>query len=183
MLQILPRARLPEGAPDSRKLLRLTVRHCFQGEFLHLPGAEHSPGSRRSQGNTKDQQSNFPSQPHFDGDGRLARLVARIRVQGELSELRGAVDPFDAGQMDELERLFSAELERQAQAALDRSQSTGVDFLHLRREMVFQCPLHTGELSEHWEEWFPALELEAVVEGRIVRSYDVNRTAEGEDTL
>lgn len=122
-------------------------------------------------------------EPHFDGDGRLARLVARIRVQGELSELRGAVDPFDAGQMDELERLFSAELERQAQAALDRSQSTGVDFLHLRREMVFQCPLHTGELSEHWEEWFPALELEAVVEGRIVRSYDVNRTAEGEDTL
>ncbi len=120
-------------------------------------------------------------EPHFDRSGRLVRLVARIRVQGELSELRGGLDPLDAAALKELDAAFSALLAREAQAALDLSQAEGVDFLHLRREMVFQCPLHTADLLSHWTSWFETMELEAVVEGCVVRSYDANRpfTAEG----
>lgn len=114
-------------------------------------------------------------EPVFDGTGRLTGVTARIGAIGELCELKGWADPMEETVIAELEEKFAQALQADAQAALDRSQEEGVDFLHLRRQLITKCALRAPDIRDNWEDWFSQLELKAVVEGRVERSYDVNR--------
>lgn len=117
-------------------------------------------------------------EPEFDETGRLVRLNLRIRARGELSEVSGGESPTEAAQLEQMRQGFSSQLEHWAQAALDRSQQAGADFLHLRRELICCSPLHSTALQQSWDSWFPDLEMQVVVEGRVERSYDVDRPIE-----
>ncbi|MCC8182593.1 MAG: hypothetical protein LIO45_06450 [Clostridiales bacterium] len=113
-------------------------------------------------------------EPEFDETGRLTAVTARLEVQGELNELTGWADLTDTTVLEALEQGFLSQVAGLAQAALDRSQGDGADFLHIRRQLVYQCPAHSTRLLAHWEDWFPTVELRAMAEGRVERSYDVD---------
>ncbi len=113
-------------------------------------------------------------EPEFDETGRLTAVTARLEVQGELNELTGWADLTDTAVLDALEQGFLSQVAGLAQAALDRSQRDETDFLHIRRQLVFQCPAHSAQLMAHWEDWFSTVELRATAEGRVERSYDVD---------
>ncbi|MCD7760168.1 MAG: hypothetical protein LUH16_00090, partial [Clostridiales bacterium] len=113
-------------------------------------------------------------EPEFDETGRLTAVTARVEVQGELNELTGWADLTDTAVLDALEEGFLGQVEALAQSALDRSQADGADFLHIRRQLVFQCPTHSARLLERWEEWFPTVTLRAEAEGKVERTYDVD---------
>ena len=74
-----------------------------------------------------------------------------------------------------MERGFSDQVRTSAQAALDRSQKEGADFLHIRRELMCVYPLKASRLQTNWDSWFPTLELKAEATGEIMRSYDIDR--------
>ncbi|MCD8382833.1 MAG: hypothetical protein LUC30_07965 [Clostridiales bacterium] len=113
-------------------------------------------------------------EPEFDETGRLTAVTARLEVQGELNELTGWADLTDAEVLETLEQGFLRQVASLAQAALDRSQGDGADFLHIRRQLAFQCPAHSTRLLTDWEDWFPTVELRAAAEGKVERSYDVD---------
>ncbi|MCC8129495.1 MAG: hypothetical protein LIO51_06110 [Clostridiales bacterium] len=113
-------------------------------------------------------------EPEFDETGRLTAVTARLEVQGELNELTGWADLTDTAVLDAMEQGFLSQVAESAQAALDRSRTDGADFLHIRRQLVFQCPAHSTQLLAQWEEWFPSVELYAAAEGRVERSYDID---------
>lgn len=113
-------------------------------------------------------------EPEFDETGRLTAVTARLEVQGELNEITGWADLTDTAVLEALEQGFLSQVAGLAQAALDRSQVDGADFLHIRRQLVYQCPAHSTQLLAHWEDWFPTVELRAMAEGRVERSYDVD---------
>ncbi len=113
-------------------------------------------------------------EPEFDEKGLLIAVTARLEVQGELNELTGWVDLTDTAVLEALEQGFLGQVAGLARAALERSQEDGTDFLHIRRQLVFQCPAHSAQLMAHWEDWFPTVELRATAEGRVERSYDVD---------
>lgn len=117
-------------------------------------------------------------EPEFDETGRLTAVTARLEVQGELNELTGWADLTDPAVLNALEQGFLGQVTGLAQAALDRSQGDGADFLHIRRQLVYQCPAHSAQLLAHWEEWFSTVELHAAAEGSVERSYDVDMPME-----
>lgn len=113
-------------------------------------------------------------EPVFDETGRLTELNITIRMKGDLNEIRGWADPLDQKALDEMEQACYEQLEGLCMAALERSRQEEVDFLHLRRQLMTQCPLQALSLQEHWEEWFPKLRYTVKAEGSIERSYDVD---------
>lgn len=117
-------------------------------------------------------------EPTFDEDGRLTQLTIRIKAKGELSEVSGPVSPTDAQSLEQMRQGFSEQLRLWAQATLDRSQQEGADFLHLRRELICHSPLHSGQIQENWDDWFPEITLKTEVKGEVERSYDVDRPIE-----
>ncbi|MGM9536743.1 MAG: Ger(x)C family spore germination C-terminal domain-containing protein, partial [Candidatus Onthomonas sp.] len=88
-------------------------------------------------------------EPVFDEEGRLTELTLRIKAKGELSEISGPVSPTDERALEEMRQAFLEQLKSWAQAALDRSQKEGADFLHLRRELICSKPMHSRQLQEN----------------------------------
>ena len=117
-------------------------------------------------------------EPAYDEQGQLTGLTIRIKAKGELSEVSGPASPTDAQSLEQMRQGFSEQLRLWAQAALDRSQKEGADFLHLRRELICRSPLHSRQIQENWDDWFPEITLKTEVEGEVERSYDVDRPME-----
>lgn len=117
-------------------------------------------------------------EPEFDQGGRLTGLTVRIRTTGELSEMMGTADPNQPEILEQLSQGYREQLRLWAQAALDRSQEEGADFLHLRRSLLCASPLKAEEILADWKETFPTLELKVEIEGQVERSYDVDRPME-----
>lgn len=117
-------------------------------------------------------------EPAFDEQGQLTGLTIRIKAKGELSEVSGPASPTDAQSLEQMRQGFLEQLRLWAQAALDRSQKEGADFLHLRRELICRSSLHSGQIQKGWDTWFPEIQLKVVVEGQVERSYDVDRPME-----
>ncbi|MBR1845927.1 MAG: hypothetical protein IJ792_04930 [Oscillospiraceae bacterium] len=111
-------------------------------------------------------------EPVFGPEGNLTALTARMEVKGDLDQFSG---DWSEEMLQEMERGFSQQVRASAQAALDRSQKEGADFLHIRRELMCVCPLQASRLQANWDSWFPTLELKAEVKGEIMRSYDFDR--------
>ena len=111
-------------------------------------------------------------EPVFDPEGNLTALTARLEVKGDLDQFSG---DWSEEMLREMERGFSDQVRTSAQAALDRSQKEGADFLHIRRELMCVCPLKASRLQTNWDSWFPTLELKAEATGEIMRSYDIDR--------
>lgn len=117
-------------------------------------------------------ETNCRWEPVFDPEGNLTALTARMEVKGDLDQFSG---DWSEEMLQEMERGFSQQVRASAQAALDRGQQEGADFLHIRRELMCVCPLQASRLQTNWDSWFPTLELKAEVKGEIMRSYDFDR--------
>lgn len=117
-------------------------------------------------------------EPVFDETGKLTELQITVSMKGDLNEIRGWADPLDQATLDKMEQNCLQELESLCRAALDRSWEEGVDFLHLRRRLITQCPLEALSIQQHWEEWFPDITCTVKAEGHIERTYDVDRPME-----
>lgn len=114
-------------------------------------------------------------EPVFDEGGQLTGLTVRIKTTGELSEIIGTADPNQETVLDQLSQGYREQLRLWAQAALDRSRQEGADFLHLRRSLLCVTPLRAEDILAGWDQTFPTLELKAEIEGRVERTYDVDR--------
>lgn len=114
-------------------------------------------------------------EPEFDGEGVLTGVTAHVHVKGDLNELKGWADPLDEKTLEEIRTGFFDQLRQTCLGALNRSQGDGADFLHLRRQLICQCPLEATAIRDDWAEWFPKLELDVVIEGQIERSYEINQ--------
>lgn len=110
--------------------------------------------------------------PVWSGD-TLAGMQYQAKVGVALADYQsGDEDLHGEALLSALEGAVSRYLENSTEELLRLSQEEGADFLHLCREMALQSPAHKVALAEHWEDWFPALTLEAEVETEVERSYN-----------
>ena len=114
-------------------------------------------------------------EPEFDPQGHLTGLTVHIRTTGELNELYGTANPSQPDILEQMSQGFREQLRLWVQAALDRSQQEGADFLHLRRSLLTVSPLHANRILEEWDQVFPELELKVEIQGQVERSYDIDQ--------
>lgn len=114
-------------------------------------------------------------EPEFDSQGHLTGVTVHIGTTGELNELYGTADPSQPDILEQMSQGFREQLRLWVQAALDRSQQEGADFLHLRRSLLTVSPLRANQILEEWDQVFPELELTVEIEGQVERSYDIDQ--------
>lgn len=112
-------------------------------------------------------------------DDVLVGITAQLEVEADLAEIRGESDPDDPQVLELLRQGLSDEMKREVEDVFQLSQREEADFLHLRRRAAMERPWLQADIEEHWDEWFPQLELNAEVKGVVRRSYDVDTPMKG----
>ena len=121
--------------------------------------------------------------PVFDG-GELERLDVELTVSGNVVNLSEGGRLWEDSFIDDVEDAMAEKLLIPAAAALERSQSLGLDFMALGDAVEMRSPIDFSQMEKSWEEIFPGLEIEVQVNGELKRTYDINdpvRTDGGEE--
>ena len=100
-------------------------------------------------------------------------ITAQLEVEANLAELRGEADLADQELIRQLRQGLSETIQKEVEQVLVMSRREQADFLHLRRIAAVREPWLNESTQEHWEEWFPQMELKAEVKGVVRRSYDI----------
>ena len=119
-------------------------------------------------------QANCTLDPVWSG-GRLTGISIHVDAKADLAELQGPADLYSGAVQKELSQGMERQLKGDVQELLALSQKEEADFLHMERKLRVKSPAKAGEMEEHWEEWFPELNMSVEVHGVIERSYDLNR--------
>lgn len=104
----------------------------------------------------------------WDEDGALTGILIRCTLQG------GVLEREEGGQtdMETLEKDFSAAAERWLEAAVERSQDLGCDFLDLRGALMKNRPKRAETAG--FSDIFPTLPVTVLAKAEIDRSYDLS---------
>lgn len=112
------------------------------------------------------------TRPLFDGD-RLAGLEIICRVEANLAEADPGLEVEDPAVLGRLEDALCQTAEARLRAALNLSQDLDADFLGLEQAAGISAPWRWADIRNQWD--LSGLALEITVDGKVERSYDVNR--------
>ena len=74
--------------------------------------------------------------------------------------------------LEELRRVLEETERTRLEAVLDLSRTLEADFLGLKKRAGLAAPWRWAALQEQWEDALPDLDIQVLVKGTILRSYD-----------
>ena len=107
----------------------------------------------------------------FDGD-TLTGLAVACTVEANLAQAPEGFSDWDEALLEELRRALEETERARLEAVLDLSRTLEADFLGLKKRAGLAAPWRWAALQEQWEDALPDLDIQVLVKGTILRSYD-----------
>lgn len=110
-------------------------------------------------------------------DGGVSAVRVQVEISGNLDELQNPMDVYSAENIAHMEKGLEDIEGYRVRMALKRAQELGADFYGIGKQLSMKYPLRYERLSLPWSEAFPGIPFTVEVQAKLVRTYDVGRSA------
>lgn len=110
----------------------------------------------------------------FKGDV-LEKVTYKTYVNSNIGEQHGKTNIFTSEALEKIAQLQSEIIKSEMQKVIEVSQELESDTTNLGQKIEMRHPLKWVDIKDKWNEIYPNLEIEIVVESKILKSFDIDK--------
>ncbi|MCK9479052.1 MAG: Ger(x)C family spore germination protein [Firmicutes bacterium] len=102
-------------------------------------------------------------------------IKVNIRFSSNIAETQGKTDVFKDDELISLIRQQSLQVQEETERVVELTKQNNVDIFHFRDALFKSEPVKWEKIKDQWDELYPNLDVEIIVESNINRSYLIDR--------